>query len=520
MAKSRPLLERLLNAPDLANIVPHLGPEVLHRVIQTYGLEDCAELVALATPDQLARVLDDDIWRVRSTGDEALDADRFGAWIEVLMQSGAAVAAQKLAGINFDLVIAGFAQHTAVFDHAAVSSFMTLDGDLMPGRVFDGALVSEIGGYVIQAKRTTAWDAIVDLLVFLESEQADYFHRLMRGCVRLSNGAREADGFHHLLDDADQQMFDVASDRGARREKSGYVTPAQARAFLQTARQLPLDAEQPPVSVVARAYFRAIDMPSVSEGDPPASLGSDAPGSIAQAGSSMDPDTIVWVGDALREAGILAAEPRALLEAGTGQTPRLRLVHAFLESPSANVEALAFLGNAMVEGCSIQARPFTPREASEAVAAICNLGLDNWPHRWRDRDLVSAFQVGWTVLHRDVCMYAAERLVDVLADVRCRDREIHMRLNALRRELMQHVRDGAPWRARNAMDVVLTLDAPSWATLLALLDECPVMHAAIDASLGRSRRAIRPDEFTFISENRQIATVREFMKQLPSALTR
>lgn len=234
----------------------------------------------------------------------------------------------------------------------------------------------------------------------------------------------------------------------------------------------------------------------------------------------MDPDTIVWVGDALREAGILAAEPRALLEAGTGQTPRLRLVHAFLESPSANVEALAFLGNAMVEGCSIQARPFTPREASEAVAAICNLGLDNWPHRWRDRDLVSAFQVGWTVLHRDVCMYAAERLVDVLADVRCRDREIHMRLNALRRELMQHVRDGAPWRARNAMDVVLTLDAPSWATLLALLDECPVMHAAIDASLGRSRRAIRPDEFTFISENRQIATVREFMKQLPSALTR
>jgi hypothetical protein len=62
-----------------------------------------------------------------------------------------------------------------------------------------------------------------------------------------------------------------------------------------------------------------------------------------------------------------------------------------------------------------------------------------WPHHWPDRDLITAFQVGWTVLHRDVCMFAAERLIDVVADIRCRDRDIQLRLNGLRRELTQHV---------------------------------------------------------------------------------
>ena len=58
MAKSESLLVRLLNTPDLATIVPRLQPEVLHRVLQTCGLEDCAEFVALATPEQLTRILD------------------------------------------------------------------------------------------------------------------------------------------------------------------------------------------------------------------------------------------------------------------------------------------------------------------------------------------------------------------------------------------------------------------------------------------------------------------------------
>ncbi|HEU4693326.1 MAG TPA: DUF6178 family protein, partial [Vicinamibacterales bacterium] len=52
------LIDRLLDTPHLAHVVPRLQPEVLHRVIQQCGLEDCGQLVALTTPGQLARVFD------------------------------------------------------------------------------------------------------------------------------------------------------------------------------------------------------------------------------------------------------------------------------------------------------------------------------------------------------------------------------------------------------------------------------------------------------------------------------
>ena len=273
MARSRPLLERLLNRPDLPQVVPRLPPDILHRVIQVCGLEDSAEFVALATPAQLRRILDVDLWHGRTAGaDELLDVDRFGVWLEVLMQSGAAVAAEKLIGLDPDLVVTGFSRHTAVFDHAAVSSFTTLDGEEVPGRVSNGTPRAEIGGYVIEARRTSAWETIVDLLAFLQTEHPEYFHRLMRGCVRLSSGPREADGLHSLLTDTEQDVFDLASDRETRREQQGYVTPAQARAFMQEARHLQLELERPPHSPLSRAYFRALELTPGVPGRPPRPL--------------------------------------------------------------------------------------------------------------------------------------------------------------------------------------------------------------------------------------------------------
>ena len=55
--------------------------------------------------------------------DEHLDADRFGVWLDVLMEAGATVAARKVAGMNVDLVIAALAEHVLVVDRAAVSPY-------------------------------------------------------------------------------------------------------------------------------------------------------------------------------------------------------------------------------------------------------------------------------------------------------------------------------------------------------------------------------------------------------------
>jgi hypothetical protein len=163
-------------------------------------------------------VFDLDLWRRGQPGlDETLDADRFGVWLDVLMESGAAVAAEKLMGVDADLMIAALAQHMRVFDRAAVAR-----------------TGFEIGNYLVEPTRSASWDAIVALLLHLDAEQHDYFNRVMRGCRRLSNAGFEADGLHDLLGDAGQALFNLASGREQRRDKQGYVAPAQARAFLQT----------------------------------------------------------------------------------------------------------------------------------------------------------------------------------------------------------------------------------------------------------------------------------------------
>src|SRR4029453_3517203 len=82
---------------------------------------------------------------------------------------------------------------------------------------------------------------------------------------------------------------------------------------------------------------------------------------------------------------------------------------------------LAFPANALVAGCSVKGRAFPRREAMDAAAAACNLGLDCWPYQWlasSKHNLVTVFQVGWTILHRDVSMVAAGQLLHALDNIK------------------------------------------------------------------------------------------------------
>ena len=121
-------------------------------------------------------------------------------------------------------------------------------------------------------------------------------------------------------------------------------------------------------------------------------------------------------------------------------------------------------------------------------------------------------------MYEDVCVYVSERLSRVLAEVQTRDPETRAGLNALRFELAKSRRDGTPWRAGLELDAVIMLDKPSWAALVSLLSECPVVHAALEAVRTSSTSAIDPTAFEFIAENRQIAAIRAFMQMLPEVL--
>lgn len=539
-------LARLLETPLLARVVPHLPPETLHRLVRHRGLEACGALVTAATSAQLASLLDLDLWRpAEPAGDERFDADRFGDWLEVLIEEGGSVAARTVAALDEDLVVAGLSRYVRVLDPGifeptaqsddepvdradAMREGDVLDGDdtMEPEEDGDSSLADpgghglecELGGYVVRSRRPDAWDAIVALLVALQSEHADHFHGVMRGCRRLSHSRPEVDGLDDLLQVPEQHLHDVALAREQRRSRQGYATPADARAFLEMARRG--KGARPGAHPIVAAYFRAAD-----ESPEPATASAPADSDAESVAAS-----IVEAAERLGGGGV---SPRRLLEAAEAgpRAAPLTLLRRLMEHARdtderaylARGRELAFLANALVAGCTVRARPFTSREASAAAAATCNLGLEHWPAASLpdaflfEHDLVAAFEVGWAVLHRDVGLFVAEQLIATLKDLRCADRDLRRGISALQRELETHA--GTPWRARGAADVLSRLDPAAGAGVLGLLDECPVRTAALAAVLEGRPGTVDPTELDFISTAAQIGEVRAFMRRLPGLLS-
>jgi len=576
-------LARLLDSPFLARVVPHLAPETLHQLIHYRGLEACGELVTSATPAQLTSLLDLDLWRRAQPGrDEQFNVDRFGEWLEVLVDTGDSVAARTVAALDKHLVIVGLCRYLRVFDPGTFEPTESSDdepmdrNEMMNSETSGDVLECEVGGYLVRARRTDAWDAIVTLLVTLDTEQNHYFHAVMQGCRRLSHSRPEIDGLDDLLRAPEQHLHDAAIERERRRSRHGYATPADAHAFLQMARQ-PRAASAPTAPIatnpIATAYFRAAEEEAdtspegTSAGAPETAPHHDAADVSAPAFAKAsarqgrgDDDirtSIDAVIELLAEAGVMPQRPRALLEAadedprapGALKLPLLKRLMAFVLHHDETAyltrsRELAFLANTLLAGSSVQSRPFTPREASDAAACICNLGLEYWPARWPgatsqgasspreldtamppntflvDHDLVTAFEVGWSVLYKDVSLFVADQLMSTVADLQCVDADTRRGLRALRRTLVMQREAGTPWLARDAADVLAMLDMTAWISVLGLLDECPILPAALTAVLERRKTPVSPTAFEFISTTAQIGDIRLFMKTLPGVLSR
>jgi hypothetical protein len=523
-------LARLLDSPLLARIVPHLPAETLHALIQHRGLDACAELVTSATPGQLTSVLDLDLWRHAQPGrDEQFDVDRFGEWLEALVDTSDSVAARIVAAIDTHLVILGLSRYLRIFDAgtfeptaASDDEPMVRDDKMNSEEAGDGS-ECEVGGYLVRARRTDAWDAIVALLVALERDHHHVFHAVMQGCRRLSNSTPEVDGLDDLLMAPEQQLLDVAIERENRRSRQGYATAADARAFLEMARQ-PRAASAPiAINPIATAYFRAVEE---EMGTAPDAASTDAP---ADAGIPMSAGAVI---ELLVEAGVMPERPLALLEAGdedprAAKIPHLRRLMTFVlhhdeAAYFARSRELAFLANTLLAGSSVQSRPFTRQEASDAAACICNLGLERVTPADAlpvDHDLVTAFEVGWSVLYQEVSLFAADQLIATLADLQCADADIRRGLRALQRALVKQRKAGTPWLARDAADVLGMLDMTAWISVLGLLDECPILPAALTAVLERRTTSVSPTAFEFISTAAQLGEVRLFLRTLPGVLS-
>lgn len=502
-------LARLLDVPHPARVVPHVAPEVLHRLIREAGLESCIDIVGAATPDQLRTILDLDLWRAPEAGhDEQFDAERFGEWIETLVDRDAATAAAVVARLDVPAVVTGLSGYVRVIDPGVLEPTASTDDEWESGLFEPAGLTAEVGGYIVQARRKDAWDAVVSLLAELSVGQRECFDAIMRECRRLSDGVREPDGLHDLLEEPEQVLHDVAVGRDDRRARQGFGSAADARAFLALARR-PRESgrRENPMAV---ACLRRADATSDE-------------GTAAR--------TLEELARLLPADDLLPERPLALLggaQASEADPADLRFLMEFLRGRHPEVcltrgRELAFLANTLVTGCGLQSRPFAPREALDAAVATCNLGLlRETSAPGADylvaHDLIGLFEDGWATLHREVSVLVAAGLLEVLRGLSAGDSDTLEGLYALRRSLETHLAAGAPWHALEALDVLSTLDTPAWYGLLGLLGECPVVPAVVDAIVERRKGRIDPQAFTFIATTAHLDTVRAFVSRLPELL--
>lgn len=503
-------LQQFLRTADLSTVVPLLPDRALQRLVAVIGLESAGEVLVSATPRQFLRAIDADLW-ANSGGARgaSFDADRFGHWLQVLVEADVDAAARQLQALDQELFAAAMARHVGVCSRDTADRRGLLDS----------AQTWECGGLIVWARREEAWDAIATLLAHLQLQYHEWLATLLKTWRELSyEYLEEASGFDDLLNRREQSLHDIDVAHDERREAQGYVTAASARAFLASARQpsavtgIERDAE-------VRAYFRHVADP------PPADAGDAGPDRAQTTTPQVESDADALI--ALIEHCEVASPIRGRLGAGGRESgaPASRvaamLAHLASRDPAAldiwHLE-LGFLANCLLASGVLPEQRSAEADAVAAATATCDLGLEQCGADVSSHELmpVAAFRVGWLTLHREVSMFAAEGVLRTLGQIQFEHSDTHEDVRRLRRALREALARERPWEARACLDVLATFDLPTWSTLMGLLAEHPVVPQG--CLEPRTRRLRHTTMVEFISSLQHLAWVRTFVTSLTHSL--
>jgi len=353
------LLGQMLDDPQLAPQLRALPAPVLRRVILQIGLEDAGELVALSSLEQLREVFDEDLWRSPQPGqDDAFDAARFCTWLEVLLEAGDAFVADRLAELSEDFLVFAFSRLLRALDTAEVAASITDDDEAgLIDKVLEAEGCQELGDYLIVARVENGWHAVWTTLVALDDRHPELLRALLQRCwLATREQAEGAGGLYEVLTGEEQLLEDARAEREDRRAERGFVSPADARAFLGLARRSLAEPETDPIT---RAYFRELRPEPVAPG---------------LAGGGAGPSRSAPLRRLLAGAGELPAPEDAPPPADSLFRSSVAELAGF--DPRAHqrvVEELAYLANVLVAGDT--SRAWQPLEAAERVLELCNDGL-------------------------------------------------------------------------------------------------------------------------------------------------
>lgn len=352
---SAALVARMLARPDLVEQVRALPAPVVRRAIQQVGLEDAGELAVLLSLDQLREVFDEDLWHAEGPGaDERFDTARFVTWLEVLCEGGAGLLAERLAELSEELRFAAFSQLVRVFDVPAIAASAPDEDEANQlDKALDARLHQELDDFLIVARVERGWDAVWDTLLALDERHPELLRTLLDRCWQATREeATRAGGWAEVLCGDELLLEDARAERETRRSARGYVSPADARAFLALAEEeLPSPGRDP----ITHAYFRELEEVAGE------------PFGAAWCTEAPESDLVALLGASVEEVTAPTTAPSLLREAMSALADSTPELHGRI------VQELAFLANALVAGD--RTRSWEPREAAAEAVERCERGL-------------------------------------------------------------------------------------------------------------------------------------------------
>jgi hypothetical protein len=305
----------VLEEPQLMAAVRELPASALVRLIHHVGLEDAGELIALISTQQLGQVFDAELWQAAEPGsDETFRPERFALFLRLLYEAGETFVVERLQAMPRELLTLAVHKLLLVVDIDALTVRFSSagrffdDGMDRVSRAIDDAQFEEYEEFRLIARDPNAFEDLWNALLALDSENHELVRYVIERCCDLDGELIEESGLYAVLNDEDMLENDIASERSERRAARGFVSPADARAFLELARRASIDEAPDGRDPIARAYFREL-APEETSARPERAL-------PAHAGVTPDVGRLLAV---LHKANVFdderdAASPRKLLK--------------------------------------------------------------------------------------------------------------------------------------------------------------------------------------------------------------
>jgi hypothetical protein len=244
------------------------------------------------------------------------------------------------------------------------------------------------------ARDPDAWDDVWGALLSLDRDHHERLRAILEACCAMSTEYISGQGGLFQVLTAEEMLdSDVAAARDDRRVAEGFVSPADARAFLALARRGGGDGGlgegRDPIT---RAHFRGLAQPKQEARQaPPEAPRPDATGhrgaALATAAGVRDLAALLQEAEVIAPASV---QPRMALLPASGETgagAKPHLVAPLLERAmsdlrqrdpalfSERTRELGYLVNVWIAGGAHDGRRPRPVEALEMVLRTCELGM-------------------------------------------------------------------------------------------------------------------------------------------------